>query len=129
MTLAQDVGTVLNPLSLVGQVEGGTAQGLGWALMEELVVTDGTVTTLTFHDYLLPTIADVAPLDFTAVEFAQPGAPYGVKGVGEAPTCSAAPAVIAAVRDAVGRDLRRVPIRPADLVDRTIDGTGGRDEP
>jgi xanthine dehydrogenase D subunit len=116
MALAQDCGTVLNPLSLTGQVEGGTAQGLGIAVMEELVTVDGVVTNPTFHDYLLPTIADVPELDFVAVTYPQGGAPYGVKGVGEAPTGTATPAVVAAIRDAVGRDLRRVPVRPTDLV-------------
>ncbi len=117
MALAQDCGTVLNPLSLRGQVEGGTAQGLGLALMEELITVDGVVVNPTFHDYLLPTIADVPDLDFVAVTEPQPDAPYGVKGVGEAPTCTATPAIVAAIRAAVGRDLRRVPVRPQDLVD------------
>ncbi|KDA43430.1 xanthine dehydrogenase subunit D [Frankia sp. BMG5.23] len=116
MALAQDCGTVLNPLALRGQVEGGTAQGLGLAVMEELVTVDGVVVNPTFHDYLLPTIADVPDLDFVAVTHPQPDAPYGVKGVGEAPTCTATPAIIAAIRVAVGRDLRRVPVRPEDLV-------------
>ncbi|WP_007515197.1 xanthine dehydrogenase subunit D [Pseudofrankia saprophytica] len=116
LALAQDCGTVLNPLSLLGQVEGGTAQGLGVAVMEELVTVDGVVVNPTFHDYLLPTIADVPDLDFVAVTYPQPDAPYGVKGVGEAPTGTATPAVVAAIRAAVGRDLRRVPVRPADLV-------------
>ncbi|WP_239381685.1 MULTISPECIES: xanthine dehydrogenase subunit D [unclassified Frankia] len=116
MALAQDVGMVLNPMALRGQAEGGTAQGLGLALMEELVVDGGVVRNPTFHDYVLPTIADVPALDFVALTHAQPGAPYGVKGVGEAATCSATPAVVAAVRAAIGRDLRRVPIRPQDLV-------------
>jgi len=116
LALAQDCGTVLNPLSLRGQVEGGTAQGMGLAVMEELVTVDGVVVNPTFHDYLLPTIADVPDLDFVAVTYPQPDAPYGVKGVGEAPTGTATPAVVAAIRAAVGRDLRRVPVRPADLV-------------
>jgi CO/xanthine dehydrogenase Mo-binding subunit len=116
LALAQDCGTVLNPLSLVGQVEGGTAQGLGLALLEELVTVGGVVVNPTFHDYLLPTMADVPDLDFVAVTYPQPGAPYGVKGVGEAPTGTATPAIVAAIRDAVGRDLRRVPVRPPDLL-------------
>jgi CO/xanthine dehydrogenase Mo-binding subunit len=116
MALAQDCGTVLNPLSLRGQVEGGTAQGLGLAVMEELVTVDGVVVNPTFHDYLLPTSADVPPLDFVAITHPQPDAPYGVKGVGEAPTCTATPAIVAAIRDAVGRDLSRVPVRPHDIV-------------
>jgi CO/xanthine dehydrogenase Mo-binding subunit len=117
MALAQDVGTVVNPLALRGQVEGGTAQGLGLAVMEELVVVGGVVVNPTFHDYLLPTAADVPDLDFVAITSPQPGSPYGVKGVGEAPACTATPAIVAAVRNAVGRDLRRVPIRPHDLLD------------
>ncbi|WP_051102678.1 xanthine dehydrogenase subunit D [Parafrankia elaeagni] len=117
MALAQDCGTVINPLSLRGQVEGGTAQGLGLAVMEELVTVGGVVTNPTLHDYLLPTAADVPALDFVALTYPQPDAPYGVKGVGEAPTCTATAAVVAAIRDAVGRDLRRVPVRPVDLVD------------
>jgi xanthine dehydrogenase D subunit len=117
MALVQDVGTVVNPLALQGQVEGGTAQGLGVAVMEELVTVAGVVVNPTFHDYLLPTAADVPELDFVPVVLAHPDSPYGVKGVGEAPTCSATPAVVAAVRAAVGKDLRRVPIRPTDLVD------------
>ncbi|CAO5164227.1 Xanthine dehydrogenase D subunit [Frankia sp. AiPs1] len=116
MALAQDCGTVLNPLALRGQVEGGTAQGLGLAVMEELVTDAGRVVNPTFHDYLIPTAADVPDLDFVAVTEPQPDAPYGVKGVGEAPTCTATPAIIAAIRAAVGRDLRRVPVRPHHLV-------------
>ncbi len=128
MSLAQDVGTVLNPMSLRGQVEGGTAQGLGLALMEELVVEGGVVRNPTFHDYVLPTAADVPVLDFVALTYPQGDAPYGVKGVGEAPTCSATPAVVAAVRNATGRDLRRVPIRPDDLVELGAGGDLGAGE-
>ncbi|SNQ46408.1 Xanthine dehydrogenase D subunit [Frankia canadensis] len=133
MALAQDCGTVLNPLALRGQVEGGTAQGLGLAVMEELVTDGGRVTNPTFHDYLLPTAADVPDLDFVAVTEPQPEAPYGVKGVGEAPTCTATPAIVAAIRAAVGRDLRRVPVRPQDLVDLEnpvdLPGAPGGDPP
>ncbi|MCL9796336.1 molybdopterin cofactor-binding domain-containing protein, partial [Frankia sp. AgKG'84/4] len=125
MALAQDCGTVLNPLALRGQVEGGTAQGLGLAVMEELITDGGRVVNPTFHDYLLPTAADVPDLDFVAVTEPQPDAPYGVKGVGEAPTCTATPAIVAAIRAAVGRDLRSVPVRPQDLVDLS---PGGADD-
>jgi CO/xanthine dehydrogenase Mo-binding subunit len=116
MALAQDVGRVLNPLALRGQVEGGTAQGIGHALMEELVVEDGAVRNASFHDYLLPTAADVPPLDFVAVEVPHPDAPYGAKGAGEAPVVTAAPAIVAAVRAATGRELTRIPVRPEDVV-------------
>ncbi len=126
MALAQDCGTVLNPLALRGQVEGGTAQGLGLAVMEELVTDGGRVVNPTFHDYLLPTAADVPDLDFVAVTEPQPDAPYGVKGVGETPTCTATPAIVAAIRAAVGRDLRSVPVRPQDLVDLSASGADDR---
>ncbi|OAA26216.1 xanthine dehydrogenase, molybdenum binding subunit apoprotein [Frankia sp. EI5c] len=124
LALAQDCGTVINPLSLRGQVEGGTAQGLGLAVMEELVTVGGVVTNPTLHDYLLPTAADVPALDFTALTYPHPDAPYGAKGVGEAPTCTVTAAIVAAIRDATGRDLHRVPVRPVDLLDVGLGDVG-----
>jgi xanthine dehydrogenase D subunit len=109
---AQDVGKALNPDAVVGQIHGGSAQGMGLALMEEIVVTDGHVRNPSFTDYLLPTILDMPPMRVEVLEYADPHAPYGVRGVGEPPTISSGPAVAAAVRDACGVPLRRVPIRP-----------------
>ncbi|WNV77248.1 xanthine dehydrogenase subunit D [Geodermatophilus sp. DSM 44513] len=109
---AQDVGKAINPDAVVGQIHGGSAQGMGLALMEEVVVTDGHVRNPSFTDYLLPTILDVPPMRVEVLEYADPHAPYGVRGVGEPPTISSGPAVAAAVRAACGRPLRRVPIRP-----------------
>jgi xanthine dehydrogenase D subunit len=109
---AQDVGRALNPDAVVGQIHGGSAQGMGLALMEEVLVTDGHVRNPSFTDYLLPTILDMPPMRVEVLEYADPHAPYGVRGVGEPPTISSGPAVAAAVRDACGRPLRRVPIRP-----------------
>ncbi|SNS44384.1 xanthine dehydrogenase, molybdenum binding subunit apoprotein [Geodermatophilus pulveris] len=109
---AQDVGKAINPDAVVGQIHGGSAQGMGLALMEEVVVTDGHVRNPSFTDYLLPTILDVPPMQVEVLEYADPHAPYGVRGVGEPPTISSGPAVAAAVRAACGRPLRRVPIRP-----------------
>jgi xanthine dehydrogenase D subunit len=109
---AQDVGRALNPDAVVGQIHGGSAQGMGLALMEEVVVTDGHVRNPSFTDYLLPTILDMPPMRVEVLEYADPHAPYGVRGVGEPPTISSGPAVAAAVRAACGRPLRRVPIRP-----------------
>jgi xanthine dehydrogenase D subunit len=109
---AQDVGKAINPDAVVGQIHGGSAQGMGLALMEEVVVTDGHVRNPSFTDYLLPTILDMPPMKVEVLEYADPHAPYGVRGVGEPPTISSGPAVAAAVRAACGKPLRRVPIRP-----------------
>jgi xanthine dehydrogenase D subunit len=112
---AQDVGRALNPDAVVGQIHGGSAQGMGLALMEEVVVADGHVRNPSFTDYLLPTILDMPPMRVEVLEYADPHAPYGVRGVGEPPTISSGPAVAAAVRAACGRPLRRVPIRPEHI--------------
>jgi xanthine dehydrogenase D subunit len=118
---AQDVGVALNPLSVVGQIEGGIAQGLGLAVMEEIVQIDGRIRNASFTDYLLPTFLDMPPVVAMLVEEPEPLAPLGAKGVGEPPCISVTPAIAAAIRDALrqaGRPYRidRVPIRPADIV-------------
>jgi xanthine dehydrogenase D subunit len=112
---AQDVGKALNPAAVVGQIQGGSAQGMGLALMEEVVVQDGRIRNPSFTDYLIPTILDVPPMQIEVLEYADPHAPYGVRGVGEAPTISSGPAVAAAIRQATGKALRRVPIRPEHI--------------
>jgi CO/xanthine dehydrogenase Mo-binding subunit len=113
---AQDVGRALNPLAVHGQIEGGTAQGIGLALMEELQITDGVIQNASFTDYLLPTALDVPPIEAMLVEEEEPDSPYGVKGVGEPPTVVSTAAVVAALRAATGRDLARAPVRPDDIV-------------
>jgi CO/xanthine dehydrogenase Mo-binding subunit len=113
---AQDVGKALNPQAVHGQIEGGTAQGLGLALMEELQLRDGRIANASFTDYLIPTALDVPPIDAELVEVPEPDAPYGVKGVGEPPTVVSTAAIAAALRDATGRPLARVPVRPDDIV-------------
>ena len=113
---AQDVGKAINPLSVEGQIEGGTAQGLGLALMEEIQTRDGRITNASFTDYLIPTALDMPPVETVLIEEPEPDAPYGVKGVGEPPTVAATAAVVAALRDATGRELTRVPVRPDDIV-------------
>jgi CO/xanthine dehydrogenase Mo-binding subunit len=113
---AQDVGKAINPLSVEGQVEGGTAQGLGLALMEEIQTKDGRITNASFTDYLIPTALDMPDVETVLVEVPEPDAPYGVKGIGEPPTVAATAAVVSALRDATGRELSRVPVRPDDIV-------------
>jgi xanthine dehydrogenase D subunit len=112
---AQDVGVALNPLSIIGQIEGGIAQGLGLAVMEEIVVDEGRIRNASFTDYLLPTALDAPEVVATLVEEPDPQAPLGAKGVGESPTVSSTPAIVAAIRDATGVDLSRVPVRPQDI--------------
>ncbi|WP_333752706.1 xanthine dehydrogenase family protein molybdopterin-binding subunit [Streptomyces sp. IBSBF 2394] len=117
LACAQDVGKALNPLSVIGQIQGGTVQGLGIAVMEEIVVDPVTakVRNPSFTDYLLPTILDTPALPVDVLELADDHAPYGLRGVGEAPTLSSTPAVLAAIRDATGLALDRTPVRPEHL--------------
>ena len=112
---AQDVGKALNPQAVHGQIEGGTAQGLGLALMEEIQTRDGLITNASFTDYLIPTTLDMPPVAVELIEDPEPDAPYGVKGVGEPPTVVSTAAVMSAMRAATGRDLNRVPVKPADI--------------
>jgi CO/xanthine dehydrogenase Mo-binding subunit len=116
LTAVQDVGRIMNLLALEGQIHGGSAQGLGLALMEEIQVRDGLVRNPSFTDYLVPTLLDMPPMRVDVLELADPHAPYGLRGVGEPPTISSTPAVVAAIRDATGRALTRVPVRPEHLL-------------
>lgn len=115
LDLVQDVGRIMNRLSLEGQLHGGSAQGLGLAVMEEIQVRDGVVRNPSFTDYLIPTILDMPPMRLEILENPDPRAPYGLRGAGEPPTLSSTPAVAAAIRAALGRDLTRVPIAPEDI--------------
>jgi len=115
LATAQDVGKAINPLAVQGQLEGGAAQGLGLAVMEEILVKDGVIRNASFTDYLLPTILDMPPVRMDILELGDPNSPYGLKGVGEPPTISSGPAIVAAIRAATGRDITRVPVRPHDL--------------
>lgn len=129
LVTSQEVGAILNPIQLLGQMEGGAAQGAGLALMEEVVVEGGHILNPSFTDYLIPTALDLPELRVAAV-IEEPeehlGAPFGAKGVGEAPTVSSGAAVIAAIRDATGLALHRAPVRPSDIAlgDRPPGGDG-----
>jgi xanthine dehydrogenase D subunit len=116
LATTQEVGKAMNPQALEGQIEGGTAQGLGLALLEEIQVKDGKVLNASFTDYLLPTILDMPPVRMEILEHPDPESPYGLKGVGEPPSISTPPAVVAALRAATGRPLTRLPIRPEHIV-------------
>ncbi len=116
LAIAQDAGRVLNPQGAEGQVEGGAAMGIGLALMEQVQLDHGVVVNPSFTDYLIPTALDVPPMVTEFVELPEPGAPYGLKGIGEMATIAATPAVVAALRAATGRRLTRVPVSPDELV-------------
>ena len=115
LACAQDVGRAVNPLALEGQLEGGAVQGLGLALMEEMRVDEGVVSSRSLGEYRIPTIVDAPELPSLVLELGNPDAPHGVTGVGEMATISSTPAVLAALRAATGRPLTRVPARPEDL--------------
>ena len=91
------------------------AQGLGLALMEEILTRDGRIVNASFTDYLIPTALDMPPVESVIVEDPEPHTPYGVKGVGEPPTVVSTAAVVAALRAATGRELTRVPVKPDDI--------------
>ncbi|MBB5897516.1 xanthine dehydrogenase D subunit [Kutzneria kofuensis] len=115
LACAQDVGKAMNPQAVVGQIHGGSTQGLGLAVMEEIQVSQGKVRNPSFTDYLIPTVLDTPPMPVDVLELADPHAPYGLRGVGEPPTISSTPAVVAAIRAATGLALTRVPVRPEHL--------------
>lgn len=112
---AQDVGRAINPQAVVGQIEGGIMQGVGLAVMEEMVVDRGVVKNASFTDYLLPTFLDAPSVEAILIEQGDHWGPFGAKGVGEPPTISSTAAVVAAIRNATGRELPRAPVRPQDI--------------
>jgi CO/xanthine dehydrogenase Mo-binding subunit len=124
--IAQDVGRALNPALVEGQMRGGAAQGLGWALLEELAYDrQGQLTTGTFVDYALPTAAITPPIDTEIVEVPAPEGPYGAKGVGEAPVVGVPGAVANAIAAATGGvRMRQLPMRP-ERVWRALMADGG----
>jgi CO/xanthine dehydrogenase Mo-binding subunit len=108
---AHDVGRAVNPMLVEGQVQGGIAQGLGMALMEEYVVG----RTENLHDYLIPTIGDIPPIETIIVEEPDAHGPFGAKGLGEHVLIPTAPALLNAINRACGVQMHRVPVTPARL--------------
>lgn len=108
ITAAHDVGRAINPLLARGQIEGGIAQGIGMALMEEYL--PGRTENL--HDYLIPTFGDVPPIESLLIEVPDPEGPFGAKGLGEHVLIPTAPAILNAIRHATGAEITRVPALP-----------------
>ena len=110
MVNAHDVGIMINPMAVEGQVHGGVAQGIGYALGEELLYINGRLQNQTFVDYRLPTTMDVPSITTKIVETVDPEGPFGAKGVGEPAAAATAPAIANAIFDAVGIRIKELPI-------------------
>jgi aldehyde oxidoreductase len=115
ITAAHDVGRAINPTLIEGQIEGGVAQGLGHALMEEFFPGKGE----NLHDYLIPTAGDIPPIESILIEVPSPIGPFGAKGIGEQAVIPTAPAILNAIHDAIGVRLHCVPATP-DRIRATI---------
>jgi len=111
ITAAHDVGRAINPTLVEGQIEGGAAQGLGMALMEEFFPGQGE----NLHDYLIPTVGDIPPVESILIEDASPIGPYGAKGIGEQAVIPTAPAILNAIHDATGVRVMHLPATPDRL--------------
>jgi CO/xanthine dehydrogenase Mo-binding subunit len=109
-----EIGKAIHPIMAAGQVEGGTAQGLGYALLEEVVMRDGRMANAQLTNYIIPTPPDTPPIDTVILEQPYEHGPYGAKGVGEMPIDGPAPAVINALRHA-GYDVRAIPATPEKI--------------
>jgi CO/xanthine dehydrogenase Mo-binding subunit len=112
-----DVGKVINRDAVEGQIEGGVAMGIGYALLEEVRLKDGQGWTDSFMEYLLPTALDTPSITTILLETPEPSGPYGAKGVGEMCMTPVAPAIANAVANAVGRRVTSLPVRRMDLID------------
>jgi CO/xanthine dehydrogenase Mo-binding subunit len=121
VTTAQDVGKAIHPVLVAGQIEGGTLQGLGWALLEEVRWKDGRVWNQQLTNYIIPTSADAPPIDTIIVENPYSAGPQGAKGVGELPMDVPAPAVVAAIAHATGIHAGEIPVTPERLMRAIMD--------
>ena len=114
-TACHDAGTVINPIGIEGQIEGGVAQGIGSALFEESQVNAGRILNANFADYRLPTALDVPEITVACVQEPDPTGPFGAKGIGETPIMAVAPAIANAILDATGVAACTIPITPERL--------------
>jgi CO/xanthine dehydrogenase Mo-binding subunit len=111
----QEVGRVINPVLAGGQIEGGVAQGIGYALYEKVILQNGHMANNQMTNYIMPTAEDVPPIHvyFEEIPFRHGG--YGAKGIGELPHDGPAPAILNAIRDATGASFNSIPLLPEDL--------------
>lgn len=113
---AHDVGKAINPQMVEGQIEGGCVMGLGYALMEEVVVEEGTIVNPGFSNYLIPTMEDAPAITSLIVEEQEESGPFGAKGVGEPPLIPTAPAILNAVSNALGVCITTLPLTPEKIL-------------
>jgi CO/xanthine dehydrogenase Mo-binding subunit len=111
----QEFGRPIHPAMAQGQIEGASAQGIGWALLEEVVMRDGHMANPQLTNYVIPTTLDTPPMEVVMLENPYSGGPFGAKGVGEMPIDGPAPAVVNAIRHA-GLDVRAIPATPERLM-------------
>jgi CO/xanthine dehydrogenase Mo-binding subunit len=122
----QEVGKVINPTLATGQIEGGVAQAIGWALSEEVVWREGRMANAQMTNYIMPTSLDLPPIRVYFEERPYPHGPAGAKGIGELPMDGPAPAIVNAVAHATGVDVRTIPITPEKLMDGLLEGAAKR---
>jgi CO/xanthine dehydrogenase Mo-binding subunit len=118
-----DIGRAIHPVLAAGQIEGGTVQGLGWALLEDVRWKDGRVWNRQLTNYIIPTSADSPPIEVAIVEIPYSHGPHGAKGVGELPMDAPAPAVVNAIAQATGARVSEIPVLPERLMRALRAGT------
>ena len=116
MVAVHDCGTAINPMLVEGQIQGGIAMGIGLALSEELLFTEGVQANPSLANYMVPTAMDVPPIDVVAVKSYDPTGPFGAKGVGEPTSVPTAPAILNAIYDAVGIRIHSLPATPEKVL-------------
>ena len=121
LTAVVDVGKAIHPALAIGQIEGGTAQALGYALLEHVVMRDGSMANAQLTNYVIPTTLDTPPIDVVLVENPYPGGPFGAKGLGELPMDGPAPAIVNAIRS-LGVDVREIPALPEVILRESTNG-------
>jgi CO/xanthine dehydrogenase Mo-binding subunit len=124
-TTVHEIGRAIHPILVAGQIEGGSAQGIGYALLEEVVMRDGRMVNNQLTNYIIPTTLDTPPIDVAILENPYPRGPFGAKGVGEMPIDGPAPAIVNALRHA-GFDLRAIPATPERIHTAGRPGRSGR---
>jgi len=123
---AHDVGRAINPAAVQGQIQGGAAQGMGYALLEDFVVEQGVTKTPSLSEYLIPTAKDFPDTEPIIMESGTGVGPFGAKGIGEPALTPAAPAVANAVADAIGVRVHALPITPERVLEALACGEQGR---
>jgi CO/xanthine dehydrogenase Mo-binding subunit len=116
----QEVGKVIHPLLAAGQIEGGVAQGIGWALYENCVWREGRMSNNRMTDYIMPTSADLPPIRVFFEEAPYDHGPSGAKGIGELPMDGPAPAIVNAIENAIGASVKRVPATPEVVMEAAL---------